>query len=427
MVKNSVSDWDEAASNNSDIAGLDIAENCDPANINDSDRNIMAQVAAYTRHSGSGLASAATLNLDSVGRLFIDITGTTTVTAVTLSEGHVRFCRADAAFQLTASASLIINGSTSDNYTTKSGDLLFFQGYASSVVEVTVTGKPSAYLADIEALSPSEGDFIYFDGTDFVTFRPTFGQCQLVHTNTSTITLERFNGKWLTIDGKPEEIPSAGVTLSNSGLSDSTVYYIYAYMDSGTMTLEASTTTHATHTDGVEIKSGDSTRTLVGMVYLLSGNFQNATYYRYTRSWYNRSLVPLHSWFTAIRSTASTSWVEMNSEIRVRFLVWEDEHVILSSTSSWRNDTGSTYIYGAIGLDGTSSKASGGVRAYFNSSINNIPQCMAIADQQWSPSEGFHYATLIGTVSGGTGYWETSANADGQRTALDGFIVQGAR
>lgn len=49
MAKNSVSAWDPLASNNSDIAGINIAENCPPQGINDAIRAIMAQIAAlYT-------------------------------------------------------------------------------------------------------------------------------------------------------------------------------------------------------------------------------------------------------------------------------------------------------------------------------------------------------------------------------------------
>jgi hypothetical protein len=93
---------------------------------------------------GSDVASAATLNLNNATGAFVDITGTTTVTAVTLSEGKHRMARAVSAFQLTASASLVVNGSTSVNYTTTAGDLLFFEGYSSSVVRVWITPQ---YLA----------------------------------------------------------------------------------------------------------------------------------------------------------------------------------------------------------------------------------------------------------------------------------------
>lgn len=84
------------------------------------------------------VASAATLNLDNATGMFADITGTTTVTAVTLASGRQRLARAVGVFQLTASASLIVNGSTTVNYATLAGDLLLFEAYGSSVVRVWV-------------------------------------------------------------------------------------------------------------------------------------------------------------------------------------------------------------------------------------------------------------------------------------------------
>jgi hypothetical protein len=100
---------------------------------------------------GVDLATAATLNLDSVDAPSVDLTGTTTVTAVTLTSRRWRICRADGAFLLTAGASLIINGSTSVNYTTVAGDLLLFQGYGSGVVRVWVLNTLIASQAEMEA------------------------------------------------------------------------------------------------------------------------------------------------------------------------------------------------------------------------------------------------------------------------------------
>lgn len=48
MAKNAITDWDASvASNNSDIGGIDIAENCDAANINNAIRELMKQVASW--------------------------------------------------------------------------------------------------------------------------------------------------------------------------------------------------------------------------------------------------------------------------------------------------------------------------------------------------------------------------------------------
>jgi hypothetical protein len=106
---------------------------------------------------GNTVASAATINLDTATGAFVDISGTTTITAVTLADGKQRRARATGAFQITASANLIVNGSTSVNYTAVAGDLLFFEGYSSSVVRVWVIGRTApnvlpAFGSSLQAL-----------------------------------------------------------------------------------------------------------------------------------------------------------------------------------------------------------------------------------------------------------------------------------
>lgn len=47
MAKDSVSQWDTTADNNTDIAGINIAENCPAAGINNAFRAMMAQIATW--------------------------------------------------------------------------------------------------------------------------------------------------------------------------------------------------------------------------------------------------------------------------------------------------------------------------------------------------------------------------------------------
>jgi len=47
MSKSAVTDWSQTAASNSDIGGIDIAENCDAANINNAFREGMAQFAVW--------------------------------------------------------------------------------------------------------------------------------------------------------------------------------------------------------------------------------------------------------------------------------------------------------------------------------------------------------------------------------------------
>lgn len=88
---------------------------------------------------GTDIPSAATLVLSTATGPNINITGNVTVTAVTLANQSLRIARATGAFQLTASATLVVNGSTSVNYTTAVNDLLVFEG-GSGLVYVNVIG-----------------------------------------------------------------------------------------------------------------------------------------------------------------------------------------------------------------------------------------------------------------------------------------------
>jgi hypothetical protein len=47
MPKNAVTDWDIAPANNSDIAGINIAEGCPAGGINDAIRTVMAQISTW--------------------------------------------------------------------------------------------------------------------------------------------------------------------------------------------------------------------------------------------------------------------------------------------------------------------------------------------------------------------------------------------
>lgn len=80
---------------------------------------------------GANIASAATVNLSAATGNYVHITGTTTITAITLSQGQERTVVFDGALTLTNGASLIIPGGT---VTTAAGDVATFRGEAAGVV-----------------------------------------------------------------------------------------------------------------------------------------------------------------------------------------------------------------------------------------------------------------------------------------------------
>ncbi len=223
------------------------------------------------------------------------------------------------------------------------------------------------------------------------------GQCRLVKSG-ANLLLSPFNGNKLIIGGFAQSIPSAGVSLAPTGLTPSTLYYVYAYLVGATVTLEASATGHSTDaTTGVEIKTGDATRTLVGMAYVIAGPaFADTAAQRFVISWFNRRAISGSAKFTALRTMGSSSFVEINTEIRNQFLTWGDEAVSATYCGSWYSAGVSPNVATtAIGYDGTATRSNG---------VGRIPQVenntapVSVADSRVL-SEGLHYATLIGRVS----------------------------
>lgn len=98
---------------------------------------------------GADIASASTLNLSAATGDIIDVTGATSITAVTLSEGKRRWVRFADALTLTNGASLVLP--TGANITTAAGDYALFVGYAASVVRcaayIPASGQPLAATA----------------------------------------------------------------------------------------------------------------------------------------------------------------------------------------------------------------------------------------------------------------------------------------
>lgn len=252
---------------------------------------------------------------------------------------------------------------------------------------------------------PGSSLSIYGDGTNINQVNPNgqnrqHGQCRLALSG-GNLVLSPVNGNGIVINMLMQTVPSAGVSLPATGLTASTLYYIYAYMNSGTMTLEASTTAYATDaSSGVTIKSGDVTRTLVGMAYPVAGPvFVDSNTQRYVRSWFNDPGISGISYFTASRSTTSNgTYVELNSEIRVNFLTWSGEIVHVSgagvSTESNALVTNNT----AVGFDGTNTELGSYSSGY--GPTNNFSVPYTINFKKTGLSEGAHYATLLASVGG---------------------------
>lgn len=210
-----------------------------------------------------------------------------------------------------------------------------------------------------------------------------------------------FNGNQITISGSQYTIPSACVSLTPSGLTAGTLYYLYLYNNAGTLTIELPNpaVSHVTDTaSGMEVKSGDATRVLIGMsratgaastVYAAAGAGPAAQHF--VRSYYNRVKPALYNKLAARSSITATSWTEIDSTKRVEFLVWGDETVVLD-TAGLSIAGASSVAYAGIMIDGTVDLNS--------SSRNDNPTATPITTPYRSTlSEGYHYASQAAASS----------------------------
>lgn len=287
-----------------------------------------------------------------------------------------------------ASKRWVFENSTSGSYSitvkTASGTgVAIPQGYA---VDLMCDGVNVIAITDATAVSNSQ-----------------HGQCLLTKSGSDLLLLP-LNGNKLMINGTSQSIPSAGVALAATSATPDTNYYIYAYMNSGTMTLERSTTGHATDsTTGVEIKSGDATRTLVGFARAITGPaWSDTDAKRFVISWFNRHMISGVASFTTDRSTASTTQTEVNSEIRCEFITWGDEAVIGGFSGTAVNSANNPVVT-SISVDG----GTGEDGAQNISNLNSTERAGFSLPFFRVLSEGYHYTTILGNVVGsGTATWQ---------------------
>jgi len=223
------------------------------------------------------------------------------------------------------------------------------------------------------------------------------GQCRLSVTSTTVLTLTPYNGRNLIINDTPVSIPTAGVTLSNSGLSASTLYYIYAYVSAGVMTLEASATTHTTSTGGIETKSGDDTRTLVGMIYTNpSSQFVDSSSFKGCLNWFNKRLVNTTNSVVSDTTFTNTSIAELATVPRNTMLAWAGETLECISDGTGVNSGGNTTYFRAY-ISGT---AVGSLSGLTSSTAN---MSFSSSGVQTVTVDGVYNGQVYGFVTAGTG------------------------
>lgn len=333
-----------------------------------------------------------------------------TFAPVTVPVGAGKFLR----WNSTADALELIEVSASDtlDVITTEGDLI--RGGASGVAERLAKGSQHSLLtvgaARPEWLAPgSNNTFLtmlsgavgWESQADVITRLGALmhGSVRLDYVSSSVVRLNRYGtGQILVKKGSVWElrqIPSAGIDFLVSGLTPGQLYYLYIYDSSGTLTAEISTTTHATDsTSGVEIKSGDATRTLVGMAMPGSGPIWEASNTTYqVLSYFNRKdIALLNTHLTVETLTNAGTPTEFDSAFRINFLTWGDEIVHATTTCFGYCAGGGTRAYTFISFDGGTVEEGGS-----KSDGAGSPHSVAVTTK--GLSEGSHDIRFYGKVT----------------------------
>lgn len=242
-------------------------------------------------------------------------------------------------------------------------------------------------------------------------------QCgRLSFVSATQIKFAPFNGGSIKIAGALYAIPSAGIAAANTSvyvngvagqnLAAATLYYVYLFNNAGTLTIDFSTTGHATDSAagnlGVEIKSGDNSRTLVGMVYAnASAQFEDDGVWRGVASWFNRRPKLLTGNQFSVGTSSQNAWVELSTNARCFFANWGGDSIVIGIIGDcYVSSLNCGTAYFNIGLDGIILQLATNLQ--FTNFSTNVAQNLS-GMTALSPAEAGHYVTPLGCQSGASG------------------------
>ncbi len=211
-------------------------------------------------------------------------------------------------------------------------------------------------------------------------------------------------------------VPSTTVTPFDVFIVDSTLV-----LETVNWSNDTTRATAIVFQDGVYVKSGDATRRYLGTCRTtgVSGQTEDSEANRFVNNFYNQVERPMRKSFTTARTTTSTSYVEVNSEIRNNWVQGVSDAVKLFITGSANNSNTNNSLNVAIGIDNATALESIGLVT-----VNN-PQAISLASVR-TTAAGFHYGTLLGTVqTGTTGTWQGGATSATNAPATVQTIVKG--
>jgi hypothetical protein len=290
----------------------------------------------------------------------------------------------------------------------------------------TFTGAPGEVVVDTTNNRVVVQDSATAGGWPAGKIAEIFPQCgRLSFVSATQIAFTPFNGNSVKIAGLVYPVPSAGVSAANANvyvngtsgqnLAASAFYYVYLFSNSGTLTIDFSTTSYAGDTAsgnvGVQIESGNDSRTLIGWIYTnASSQFQPQK----VNSWFNQATsTPVNFGPLSNNSiTGTTSYKMFGYGVSLAYVPIRSGTLIVSGNfrslgTSVSGSSGDDYAlyYGTGSAPATGAAATG---------------TQAFGIQCSTPNGVTDFYPIAGTISGlsiGTPYWFDLAGLVGASSA----------
>lgn len=372
------------------------------------------------RH-GSDVASATTTVLDTTTGDLVDVTGTTTITGITLAEGRERTVRFTGALTLTHGASLVLPGGA--NIATAAGDFAIFRGYAAGVVRCILFQRADGATVNAP-IATCEGRLTLESGVAVSTSDQTAKE---------TLYFTPYKGNRIALyDGARWNL-RAFAELSIDIPDATNCYDVFAYDNSGVAALEllawTNETTRATaltKQDGVLSLTGALTRRYLGTFYSTTagnGQVEDSKAKRNLYNYYNkvvRSLSAIDTTDSWTYTTNTLRQVRATATNQLEFVVGVSEDMVEALAVACCSNGSVVNVELGIGLDSTSALAADQVNQL---GVTNTA-CTLSATYRGFPGVGRHLLVpLEASSASGTTTWLGDNGGALVQTGIKGSIL----
>jgi hypothetical protein len=274
---------------------------------------------------------------------------------------------------------------------------------SANTVTIVCAGSDTTWPSGATSTTLAPQSVLTEDGDGVSVWRQTGGQtiggqCRLSAQSTTSLLLAPYNGNNVIVNGAALQIPSAGISVSNSGLAASTLYYVYLGGTTAVPTLTLSTTGHTAQANGITTMTGNTALSLVGMVYTnTSSQFSDTAALRGVANWFNR-VTKYFQGSTLGGSTTSTTQTELNSAYRAVFLAWSDEAISAQVQGVAYNNTAAQSVNIQVGIDNAPVGGYGQMYSAVAGQTSGL-----IGTYNGNLTDGAHTAMVLVAVSAGSG------------------------